>query len=393
MNPPSIDAPAETWLVWADHLQEAGDFRGQLITLNQAVADGADPAERDRFAEAHRSEWLGAAPADRVAVTWALGLRCTITAYVDPADDPAATVIAVLAAPVAEFAVGLRVVARTPRTSDRVDLGSAIASLARCLPATCHHLDLVDERAANARVMVSTDYEPGPNLVSFGRIADALAIPAVTSACVVTADAHQLDLSGIEAPQLEGFELRCLRWAPEWMDAPSPLDQALADARWPGLRRLALRLPETFTYSWPSNHGAYVPVDRYDEDNDDYGYDDDGYGDGTNWVASLEPLLTSLQSVPLERLSLTSFAAAGSLIEALTTHGLPETLRELDLSDSSLETRDLAALARVEVFGQLAVLDLRGTFVEDASELSGLRAEVLVERGQGRRYEFSVGME
>lgn len=391
MEQPSLDARPEAWLVYADALQEAGDVRGRLVVLNHAVSEGSDPAARDAYVQEHLAELFGALPFANVEVAWRYAVPESVALRIAATDDGEALAKALLEAPIASWMRRLRVVGVS--RAGRVDLAPAIAALATKLPETCTALDLVDERAERARVLVSSDYDPGPNLVRFGPIGAVLS-RGLESAHIVTADVEQLDLTGIEAPDLRSFRLDCLRWAPgPWEGGPSSAGEALAQADWPSLQTLALRIPESVTYSWPSNDGAYVPVDRYGEDESEY-YDDDGWSDGNDWSAELSALLTSLQQVPLHTLALTSFMAGQSVLQAFVDHGLPETLRVLDLRDSDLANDDLDVILRNnDAFVQLEVLDLRGTFVDDASNLAMLGAEVRVEAGEGHQYQFSVGME
>src|SRR5690606_38043856 len=97
----------------------------------------------------------------------------------------------------------------------------------------------------------------------------------------------------IDAPELEDFALLGLRWSQPYGSA-SRMADALADANWPKLRRLALRIPETFTYSWPDQTGAYVREDRYGEENEYYDEyeDDDGWREDVDWSTELGGLLT-----------------------------------------------------------------------------------------------------
>ncbi|MEN0065331.1 MAG: hypothetical protein AAGA48_24510 [Myxococcota bacterium] len=392
MQQPSVDDSRETWLVYADALQEAGDVRGKLILLNDQVASGADPAERDAYIDAHLTELFGSLSTDFVEVEWRYSVPLTVALHVSETDQGADLAQRLLDAPIAKGMRQLRLVGRTP-SGEPVDLESAVAVLAPGLPPSCDTFELIDDRADGARVLVSSDYDPRENLVSFGPIAKA--IPAHLKAFrVVTADADQLDLSDLAAPELAQFELACLRWGYEGWNEGSALGTTLGEAEFPNLRRLALRIPETLTYSWPSTDGAYHPNDRYNESNDYYSDDEEGWSEGFDWTTELAPILEGLRDTRLEELSLTSFISGSSVLEALAESGLPEGLRILDLSDSDLSNGDLSIITQnSQVFEKLEVIDLRGTFVSDASELSSLNAEVRVEPGQGHRYQFSVGME
>ncbi|MEO0602910.1 MAG: hypothetical protein AAF211_15830 [Myxococcota bacterium] len=392
MQQPLLDAPRDAWLVYADYLQEQSDPRGRLILLNEQVAAGGDPGERDAWLATHFGALFGNLRADRVEAAWTYCVPTTVSVLVDEDEDAAATVEPLFDAPAAASMRRLRLVGRTP--GGRVcDLSSAVARVAAALPETCTALELVDARAERARVLVSSDYEPGPNLVEFGPIAVAAAIPSLHELRVVTSDVEQIDLTDVDAPSLRHFALQCLRWAEAYGDGPN-LGQILAAARWPQLRRLALRIPETWTYSWPSVEGAYVPDSRYAEESDYYEVDEDGWSEPFDWGGELGPLLQALVNTPIEHLALTSFGSSGPLLQGLVDQGLPATLRVLDLSDSDVSDSDVSTIVdNAATFANLDLLDLRGTFVTRADAFATLAPTVRVEPGQGHRYQFSVGME
>lgn len=395
MKQPKPDDPAEDWSVYADALQVAGDPRGGLIALNQAVAAGEGASRRDRYLTEHAEAIFGpvATHRRRLEIDWRYCLAQTVSIHVEQGDDLKAWLRALLRSPLAPSVRCLRLVARTPSTGARVNLGPGIALLAKQLPESCAELHLVDERAKNARMLVSSDYGPGPNLVELGSLDAVWAIEHLQRLVLHVADMEQIDLGTVDAPSLESFAFLGLRWASAY-GRQSEMAQGLAEASWPRLRELALRLPETFTYSWPDQHGAYVPEDRYEEYNEYYDGDDDGYCSGVNWSVELGGLLQSLKGTPLERLSLTSFASSLSLLRALREHGLPETLRHLDLSGSDLDRGGAEWIVENEdLFRQLDTLDLRETLINDARPLSALEPEVLHSSGGGAMYRFSVGME
>ena len=158
------------------------------------------------------------------------------------------------------------------------------------------------------------------------------------------------------------------------------LTQTLAAAKWPKLQRLALRIPETYTYSWPDQDGAYVSVDRYDEEGDDEYMDDEGWHEDMNWSAELGGLLDALSQTKLEQLSLTSFASASNLLVALAEHGLPASLQILDLSASDLGDEAVGETAHAEMG-----VDQRGRQFDDeyrrgqGNDLGGDRAAHQIE--------------
>ena len=56
---PKLEDSQDSWLVYADALQSAGDPRGELIMLNQAVEAGASAAARDAFLDRHADAIFG----------------------------------------------------------------------------------------------------------------------------------------------------------------------------------------------------------------------------------------------------------------------------------------------------------------------------------------------
>ncbi|MCA9701131.1 MAG: hypothetical protein KC431_26650 [Myxococcales bacterium] len=394
---PSLDDPKDSWLVYADSLQSAGDPRGELIALNQAVEDGAPSADRDAFLGKHAEAIYGTLTPYRaqVEIDWKWCVPKTLSLLIGPKDKPAAMVEALLASPLATEMQTLRLVARTPSDSDKIDLAPATALLGKGLPPNCTDLELVDDRAQRSRILVSADYSPDTNLVEFGNLDALWAIPHLRKLHMVVADTEQINLGTIDAPALEDFSLLGLRWGQPY-GRPTDMATTMAEAKWPKLRRLALRIPETFTYSWPEQYGAYVAVDRYEEENeyyDDYA-DDDGWREDLDWSAELGNLLNALKDTPIEELSLTSFASAGTLLEALRNHGLPASLRRLDLGTSELSDANVPWMVEnAALFDKLEELDLSDTLISDPEPLSVLAPKIVHSEGSGAIYRFSVGME
>lgn len=384
---PPLDAPAEEWLVYADSLQIRDDPLGALIVLNHA----GNTAARDAHIARHADAIFGAvAPHyEKLGISWRYCLAETVDVDLSPEDDPRQLLSALLASPIAPSIRRLRLVARTPSTDEPVDLAPGLALLGERLPSSCVALDLVDARARDARILVASYYTPRGNLVRFGSLDAIWKIRHLESLSLQVADMAQIDLGTIDAPSLLSFSFLGLRWDED-------LAGPLAAARWPRLRHLALRLAETVTVTWPSQDGAYVRLERYDEQVgiDEYGLDEGWYREDVNWSVVLGPLLASLHRVPLVSLSLTSCASVGPLLEALERHGLPETLRSLDLSESDLEEEHAQWMReRWALLSNLERLDLRGTLLEDPSALAVLAPEVLHSRGPGALHRFSVGVE
>jgi hypothetical protein len=285
----------------------------------------------------------------------------------------------------------LRLVGLTPGERP-VDLTDAVAPLAERLPACCTALELVDERALHAKILVSSDYTPGGNLVWFGSLDAVWAIRHLRSLRLDVADVAQLDLGTVDAPALESFALFGLRW-PIGPYAGGMQADTLAAARWPRLAHLALRLPEPIECDWPAQDGAYVPHESYRWENPRYD-SRPVFDSAEDWEAELGELLEALRRVPLERLSLTAFASSRALLEALEAHGLPGSLLHLDLSGSNLDDDDAAWMVEHgTLFARLRTLDLRDTLIQDPGPLANLGPEVLHRPGSGSVYQFSVGRE
>ena len=386
---PPLDAPIEDWQVYADALQTDNDPLGELIMMDIA----GDEAARRTHLDRHAAAIFGplAPHRDKLDIAWRYCVPATASLHVDPGDDPAALVRALLDAPIAAAMPRLRLVARTAGARP-VDLAPGIALLAEGLSQATTALELADDRAKRSQILVSSDYTPGTNLVSFGSLDAVWAIRHLEALRIDVADVEQLSLGTIDAPALADFALIGLRWPYAYEDA-SDTAKALAAARWPALDRLSLRLPETITYSWPDQEGAYIAQERYDEPNDYY-EDEDGWGGEVNWGDELGPLLESLRNTPLTQLSLTSFANSRPLLEALVASGLLSQLSRLDLSGSDLDDDDVAwMLEQRAAFAKLDHLDLNGTPLSRSDDLATLGPQIAFSPGGGHGYEFSVGME
>lgn len=399
---PAFDAPDDSWLVYADALQAAGDPRGELIAINHAIATNtgakrqSSEAERLALLKEHADAIYGPLKdkLSLVEIEWKWCVAAQLTLTVEAKHDIPGLAKALLASPVLEQLQALRVVVKTP-TETVVKLQAPLKALAAGLPESCTSLEIIDERAQRSRILVSADYDPSSNLVELGSLDTLWSMKQLESLRLIVADTEQIELGTIDAPALREFAFLGLRWAQPYSGS-SRMAQTLAEASWPKLESLALRIPETYTYSWPEQYGAYRPVARYDEENeyyDDY-YDDDGYHEDVNWSAEFGGLLQALRNTPLRRLSMTSFASSANLLRAFSDHGLPETLKVLDLSESDLNDENVEWFtSNAGLLAQLDSLDLSDTLISDASPLAALDCEVVHSPGSGARYRFSVGME
>lgn len=392
---PSHDAPASEWTVYADALQEANDPRGELIALNLAVASGMSPADRDAHVAKHRDALFGPAAAhfDNLRIRWVGCIADEVDVRILPGSDAAAVMTAVLAAPVVQ---GTRAVSVVGVSENRgaVNAAPAIGALIEGWPEHARSLSLIDERAGQTTMLASRDYEPPENLVTFGDLGGIWKLP-LEAVRFVVADAHQLQLGTIAAPQLRSFSLHCLRYGTSY-DGDAALSAVLAGASWPALRSFELHLPEEYVANIIADEHAYIPYYFGDEDYEDRMDEAEDEGEnveGTNW-AQLRGLFDNLAKLPVERIALGSFDSASSLLETLQAAGLPKTLVELDLSESSVRSPDWF-VANKAMFHGVKRLVLRNVPMseDDAKQLADLGPVLEHSDGAGAKYRYVVGSE
>lgn len=382
---PAPDAPASEWTVYADALQEANDPRGLLI----ALAD--KPEARDAHVAEHKQALFGPAAEyfDAFRVGWTWCLPETVEIQVSGADGET-LVRAFLGSPLAR---GVRAIAMvgTGSRGRRVDLSAGIAALLAELPDTVRSLAFVDRRAEVSPMLVSRDFEPAENLVTFGSLAGVWKVHGLEEVRIEVADVHQLDLGTIDAPALQTFVLRSLRYGGEEV---APVTAQLAAARWPKLRAFELRLPEEFFANIIADEDAYVPAYAGDEDFEDRMDEAEDGGEnvnGTDWTP-LRPVLENVTRGPLERLALTSFDSADSMLGVLEAITFPPTLRVLDLSDSSIRESAWFVRNRAKLAG-LAELVLEHTPIHGDPKLQTLGPQIRSSEGGGASYRYIVGSE
>jgi hypothetical protein len=414
---PSFESSSADWLVFGDALQESGDPRGELIALHHAKGSSDDVA---KYVDSNASVLLGdvAKHIDRMRLHWHWCFLEAAEVRLDANVDGVAIVTNLLQSDIAKELRSLTLVGCTGfgirnaqahisynNEDGRLDLAPVIAAACANLPATCSTLRLVDERATETNELASRDYSPGRNLVDFGNLEVLWSTPALRHLELKVADPHQLQLGTINAPHLKSFKLHGLHYGQSYLETSSMLSDTLAEATWDALEEFDLQIPETWTAGKPDTSGAYVDVygalesddddeDDYDDYYDDYG-DDEGENHGTDWSAELAGLLTSLKKLSLTRLALTHFDSSKSLLKVISDSGLPETLKTLDLSNSSISKRDIKTLLKMKpVFANLQRLDLRKTTIKsaDKKQLDDLVPEVLHSEG-GLTYRYVVGME
>ncbi|HEU0029339.1 MAG TPA: hypothetical protein VFQ53_01815 [Kofleriaceae bacterium] len=393
MKRPPIDAPASDWLVYGDSLQTTGDPRGELVSLSHAVAEGKASADvRDALVERHAEAVLGPAIAAKRAAYrfgWKYCLLDSVEIRVTRDDDAGELVGAVLKSPAAEELRELVIVG----VGNGVNLAKAVYELeVERVPPRLSSIALVDETAAKASMLVSRDFDPGANLVALGPLQGLWKLP-LQHLRLEVADAHQVELGTIDAPELRSFTLRDLRFG----EGPDVIG-ALERANMPKLEELELRLVEEFGANIVAEDNPYVPVYSDDEDFEDR-YDEAEDGENYNPIdwTQLEGLLRKLRDLPLRRLALTSFDNWESLLETIGRVGLPRTLKELDLSDSSFDEAAAAWVTKhPELVRHLERLVIERVSLDDPARLA-LLAKVgpqIVHSSDGApTYRYVVGSE
>lgn len=391
---PTLDAPAAEWLVYGDALQEANDVRGELIGLSHAVDEGRTEAGlRDAYVKRYATQLLGRA-ADQLAhytLRWRFSELANVEIRIGPDDDGPALVRAILEAPTAELLTAITLTG-VPDGTRTVDLSPALDLVVGVDRITS--LSLVDDRARNASMLVSRDFDPPDNLVTFGSLGRAWS--RLEHVAFDVADSYAItDLEHLVAPELRSFALRSLRFC-DWEDAQTMCGR-LGAATWPKLEDCELRLVETWVANVPNEINPYIAIYSADdyEGRDDA---DDGDAEGIDWKAELAPVFAALRGCPLRRLALTSFASARALLEGLADSGLLPTLEILDLSDAALGDSEVTwLLEHAGLLANLRELVLERCWLGDARSAARLRTlerpPVRYSEAAEARYRYVVGQE
>lgn len=391
-NQPPFDAPTSDWLVYADALQEAHDPRGELITLNHAVESGkTKPEERDAYVTKHAVRLLGEGiAAESYRIGWRHCLIDSVEILIDAKSSFASLIDALVASPCATNVRSIALVG-----VGTVDLTPAMAALVTKLPKSCTSVAFIDDRAAKTTMLASRDFEPNPNLVTVGPLKAYLDSPQVEHLKLSVADAEQLDLGNLKAPNLKSFTLHCLRYGGDpFGDEEPAMSERLASASWPKLEALEVRLAESYFANIIADEDAYVSLyaknDRFEKRMDEA---EDGENEGMDW-SNLNALLQSLKKTPLKRLALVGADTASSLLDTIADAGLPSTLEELDLSDSSVSEAEWF-IKNKEIIAPLKRLVLERTSMttDEAKKLATLGPEIKHTHGAGARFRYVVGSE
>ena len=378
---PPLDAPDEEWLVWADAMQQVGDPRGELIALGY----------RDAYVRKHGEALFGPVLGRHVrkgdirVTRWRRCYADELELRIADAALGPQLVVDVLRSPAAATMRGLSIAGLASPRGDGVDLSATLGWLRESeLPRTLTSLALVDDRARSVDHLISRNYGPGPNLVVFGPLAELWqAFAHLEELRMVVADPGQIQYQFIRLPALRAFTLHALCWV-------EGLGDMLANARWPQLSSLELRLTEGTIANNPNDARAYRSVYHYDRQRESF----DGTPLPSNWHIELETLFESLAALPLERLALTSFWNASEVLSLLEDFPLPASLVELDLSDSAFDRADAERLANNPLMLQLRRLVLERVKLPSPRALVGVGPEVVHSCAPAApTYRYIVGME
>jgi hypothetical protein len=386
---PPLDAPDEEWLVWGDAMQQIGDPRGELIAL-------ANTPQFAPYVKHHADALFGREVGryvrkNTMRVTWNRARVDVMEVRIDEAANGPQMFADLIQSPIAPQMRGLAIVgvppAQTGRDEKVLDLTTTLGWFREMdLPKNWTSLSLIDDRARDAKYMITRDFQPEPNIVVFGPLPTLWpALAHLEELRVVVADPAQIQFGTIRLPELRAFALDCLYWT----DGTGAL---LAQAEWPKLSSIALRFVEDFTINNPDDRHAYRPVYRWehDERDDPFASRARDYVDRGD---DLRALFEALQRLPLQRLALTSFNDASLVLDMLEQHELPH-LRELDLSDGALDANAAERLGNNPLLLQLQRLVLERVAAPTAAAFVGLAATVVHSHATNPpTYRYVVGWE
>lgn len=365
---PPLDAPDEDWLVWADAMQQLGDPRGELVAL------ASHPDQLAKHVKRHADRLLGPTLGrllrkGTLRTTWRRAQPDIVELRIDQHTNAPQLLASLIQSEIAPLMRGLTIAAIPPRDG-LLDLTQTIGWFREMeIPRNWTSLSLVDDRARAVDHMITRDFQPEPNLVDFGPLGTLWpAVQHLEELTLVVADPAQVRLVPFRLPELRSFTLHCLYWT-------DGVGAFLANATWPKLSSVELRVVEDFTLNEPSDKRAYRTVYGYDTpDATDASacYARDGY---TNRAADLEALFQSFEALPLERLAVTSFNDGDLVLGLLERHSFPS-LVHLDLSDSAISAADLDRLANNPLLLQLQRLVLERVTAPTTKALAGLSIDV-----------------
>lgn len=370
---PALDAPDEDWLVWADAMQQIGDPRGELLALGYPSTFVAHHAETLFGRELGREIQRG-----RVVVTkWRRYHAEEIEVRVD--DEHAGPRLVIHSMEACPHLRGLAIAG-----IGDIDLTRTLGWLReRDIPKSITSLSLIDDTARKVQYLVSRDWEPGPNRVVFGPLYELwLAFAHVERLTLIVADPGQVRLQTLRLPNLRAFTLRSLAWV-------DGLGDMIANARWPELRSLELRLPESYTQNNPTDAGTYRKVYDFERERDPINIHERPRN--TPWRDDLRTLDAWWRGLPLERLALTSWHDP-VVLDVLDQ--LPPTVTELDFSDSAFDHTQALRLANHHVLLQLKRLVLERVRLLSPKPLEGFDCEIVHScKPSAPTYRFITGWE
>jgi hypothetical protein len=360
---PPLDAPDEEWLVWADAMQQVGDPRGELLALGYSSP----------YVKYHAETLFGRVigrhirKGDLVVTRWRRCYADEIELRIDNAADGPQLVVDLANAALPHLR-GISIAG-----IGEVDLSTTLgwfreSSLAKSITS----LQLVDDRARAVHHLVSRDFEPGPNLVDFGPLAPLWhEVPQLEQLVMYVADPAQIRFQRPKLPALRAFALRSLAWV-------EGLGDLIANAQWPELRALELRLVESYLENNPDDAGAYRSIYRHLRERDPIGGGVFGGDAPTNapWRLELVSLFEAIAKLSLERLALTSWADNYAFMDAFAQFVPPPTLVELDFSDSAIDHVGASRLADHVVMVQLKRLVLERVRLPSPKPLEGFGVEI-----------------
>ena len=374
---PPLDAPDEEWLVWADAMQQIGDPRGELLALGYSSPYVKHHAETlfGRVIGRHIRK------GDLVVTKWRRCYADELELRIDTAAEGPQLVVDLANAALPHLR-GVSIAG-----IGEIDLSTTLGWFREsALAKSITSLQLVDDRARAVQHLVSRNYEPGPNLVDFGPLAPLWhEVPQLEHLVMYVADPGQVRFQRPKLPALRSFALRALAWV-------EGLADLIANAQWPELRALELRLVESYLENNPDDVHAYRPVYRYTREREPVG----GVAPPMNspWRVELAPLFDAIAELPLERLALTSWADNYAFMDAFVQFVPPASLVELDFSDSAIDHVGASRLADHVVMLQLKRLVLERVRLASPKALEGFDVDIRHSHAPSApAYRYVTGME
>lgn len=326
------------WLVFADWLQQHGDPRGELITLEH----GGKQAQAEALLARHRAAWLGDALAgvdgDTLALTWKHGFvrSARIAIGYDTKHKQAEVLGQLLATRAARFLEELTFGVAESAYDGENNYRSVIDVLAERGPRSLRTLFIGDFTSEESEVSWSSIGDVSPLWARF---------PRLTSMIL---HSGSMTLGKIVAPALRSFEVRT-----GGLDADSIAQ--IGAATWPNLERLSI-------WFGSSQYNAEGTVD------------------------SIQPILDGVNLPKLKHLGLMNSEFADDLCGVLHRAKILRQLESLDLSMGTMTSAGARALAEHKAaYAHLTSLDVTDNYLGDEglAAVKGLCAKVDVSGQRG----------